>query len=268
MIDPKVQAELRARYNPDGSELRAAQIRMKEMLVFLDGLCREHGLTYWLDSGTLLGAVRHGGFIPWDDDMDVAMPLKDARKLARLLRRPVPGCDFVVQSRRSDRGYFGAWFVLRDLRSEYIQDSLLHNRRQYKGIQIDIFPMEAKTIPCMTDFTEAWQRRLINHPMDRIRCDFLARLVAGTNYYLLHGLVIPLLRLLPRRKDRISLAYGIHFPWYSLPAESLLPVSRVMFEGDSFCAPASPETYLEACYGDWNSLPSQIKTHKVRILFK
>jgi len=69
--------ELREKYNPDGSELRHAQLRMLEMLSFLDKVCTENKITYWIDDGTLLGAVRHGGFIPWDDDVDVAMPLDD-----------------------------------------------------------------------------------------------------------------------------------------------------------------------------------------------
>lgn len=78
MIDKKIQDELRIKYNPDGSDLRKAQLKMLELLKFLNKICTENNLTYWLDSGTLLGAVRHGGFIPWDDDIDVCMPYKDA----------------------------------------------------------------------------------------------------------------------------------------------------------------------------------------------
>ena len=52
------------------------------MLVWLDAVCRRHGIRYWLGSGTLLGAVRHGGFIPWDDDVDIELPREDYQKLA------------------------------------------------------------------------------------------------------------------------------------------------------------------------------------------
>ncbi|MBD5280217.1 MAG: hypothetical protein HDS35_06710 [Bacteroides sp.] len=77
MIDPKLQAELRAKYNPEGSDLRKAQLRMLSLLIFLDKVCKDNNLEYWLDSGTLIGAARHGGFIPWDDDCDIEMMEKD-----------------------------------------------------------------------------------------------------------------------------------------------------------------------------------------------
>lgn len=83
MIDDSQQLLLRQKFNPDGSDLRKAQLRMLELLIFLDGVCRENKLTYWLDSGTLIGAARHGGFIPWDDDIDVCMMRKDAYHLKK-----------------------------------------------------------------------------------------------------------------------------------------------------------------------------------------
>jgi len=63
---------------PEGdTPLRSCQLVMLRLLKVLDRVCWEAGLRYWLDSGTLLGAVRHGGFIPWDDDVDVKMPPED-----------------------------------------------------------------------------------------------------------------------------------------------------------------------------------------------
>ena len=65
------------RFNPEGSVLRLHQMKMLRILEFVDRVCRKHGIRYWLSSGTLLGAVRHGGFIPWDDDMDIEMLLTE-----------------------------------------------------------------------------------------------------------------------------------------------------------------------------------------------
>ena len=57
--------------------LRRLQMMELEILEAIDSVCREHGITYFLDSGTVLGARRHGGFIPWDDDIDLGMPRED-----------------------------------------------------------------------------------------------------------------------------------------------------------------------------------------------
>ena len=70
-----------SKYNGEGTPLRMAQLRMLAILVEVDKICRKHNITYWLDYGTLLGAVRHKGFIPWDDDVDIAMPRPDYETL-------------------------------------------------------------------------------------------------------------------------------------------------------------------------------------------
>lgn len=71
---------------PNAEGLRRAQDICQELLDIVARLCREHNLRYWLDGGTLLGAVRHGAFIPWDDDVDVCLPLDDYRRLLELLQ--------------------------------------------------------------------------------------------------------------------------------------------------------------------------------------
>lgn len=66
-----MDSELRKRFNPDGSLLRRQQLRMLELLEVIDVICRKHQIPYWLSSGTLIGAARHKGFIPWDDDRSI-----------------------------------------------------------------------------------------------------------------------------------------------------------------------------------------------------
>ena len=68
-------------------EKRDLQLAELTVLAELKRLCEKHGLRYFLVAGTLLGAVRHRGFIPWDDDIDVAMPRKDFNKLARIAKK-------------------------------------------------------------------------------------------------------------------------------------------------------------------------------------
>ena len=71
-------------------DIRPLQLRIKKILLALDSVCKEHNLRYYLWAGTMLGAVRHGGFIPWDDDLDIAMPRKDYDLLMRNARDWMP----------------------------------------------------------------------------------------------------------------------------------------------------------------------------------
>ena len=82
MIDASLQEKLRSQYNPDDSPLRTLQLQMLDILIEFDRICKKHNIRYWLDAGTLLGAVRHGGFIPWDDDLDFFMTPDNYEKFA------------------------------------------------------------------------------------------------------------------------------------------------------------------------------------------
>ena len=78
MTTPTIdQAALRARFNPDGSLLRRQQMRMLDILIEVDRICRKHNIRYWLSSGTLMGDVRHKPFFTADDDLDIEILLHD-----------------------------------------------------------------------------------------------------------------------------------------------------------------------------------------------
>ena len=74
---------------PEGALERLQKEELK-ILEVIDSICRKHGLTYFIDAGTTLGAVRHGGFIPWDDDADVGMPYEDYKKFCEIAPHELP----------------------------------------------------------------------------------------------------------------------------------------------------------------------------------
>lgn len=82
----EMYSALKAMYNPEGSRLRRYQHHLTEVLVEFDDFCKSHGINYYLAFGTLLGAVRHHGFIPWDDDVDLWMDRENYTKLEGLMK--------------------------------------------------------------------------------------------------------------------------------------------------------------------------------------
>ena len=132
--------ELRQKYNPDGSVLRKVQNRLLEMMLYLDEVCKAIDVPYRLDGGNVLGAVRHQGFIPWDDDVDIVVEDQYYDKLCSYLASH-PHPQFVFQSPETDKGYFRFWNTIRDTKSEYVhkKGNALNDAFEYRGLQVDIF---------------------------------------------------------------------------------------------------------------------------------
>ena len=85
---------------------------MLEILQEIHKICVENNLTYWLEAGTLLGAVRHKGFIPWDDDSDVSMPRADYEKFLKIAQKKLPK-DMFLQTQDTDKEYPLPWAKIR-----------------------------------------------------------------------------------------------------------------------------------------------------------
>lgn len=108
-----------------------------QILIELDRICRENKITYYLDGGTLIGAVRHKGFIPWDDDIDVCMPRCDYEKFKIIIRD-----NYKYKLLDEDEpDYYYSFGKLVDNRTVLIEhDSIYHPRNL--GVNIDIFPLD------------------------------------------------------------------------------------------------------------------------------
>ena len=126
-------------YNPEGSTLRKAQMRMLEILKAVDAICRQNNIPYFIEAGTLLGSVRHGGFIPWDDDLDICVMRSDYNRLRGLLKENLPS-SMVFQDAKTDPNYPLLIGKVRDTKSYFEED--FSAKLEYGGIYIDIFPIE------------------------------------------------------------------------------------------------------------------------------
>ena len=119
------------------AKLKACELEM--LKVYVD-VCDRLGLKYYLVEGTLLGAVRHKGFIPWDDDIDVGMPRADYERFLREAQALLPEYYF-VQSLYSEPEYHANFAKLRDCRTTFIESSI-RERPINHGVYIDIFPLD------------------------------------------------------------------------------------------------------------------------------
>lgn len=257
---------LKEKYNPEGSMLRKSQMRMLDMLIFIDKVCQENNLIYWIEGGTLLGAFRHNGFIPWDDDADLCMPVYDAEVFKRIMLEGKYNSDYVLQCREKDKGYFGSWYVLRDTKTEYLQNSKLHKKREYRGVQVDLFIVEDRVYAPFFSFLRQFQR-LIDKPLYKLNSLRFACLVSRPLYFIMHHIFIPLFRRISPIRNYYRMPYGSIWN-YSLPKKYIYPLSRHVFEGYDLVVPGNAESYLEVLYEDWKELPNDVQTHHVDVIFK
>ncbi len=234
------------------------------LLLEFDRFCEEHNLTYYLSGGTLLGAVRHQGFIPWDDDVDVNMPRPDCEKLMELSGGRIG--DFELMPPNSSPTYFAYHWKL-------YSDSILIAKRAKAGIGkkvypifLDIFPIEG--LPDTEEgnrehFAEIQRRKnRVRHARGRRRYRGrnpyrIVRNRVATRIYSSQG-VGPLFDKVNELATSLSfeesdhvgvMATNVHTTEERVVKSEYTPVVRMPFEGHMLSCPAGYDTYLTQLYG-------------------
>lgn len=252
-------------YNPEGSTLRRAQLRMLEILKVVDAICAKHGIEYTLDGGTLLGAVRHGGFIPWDDDLDINIKRKDLAKLRKILPRELPS-HLVYQDYFTDPYYPTLIAKVRE-KDSYIYEEPCTDKLKEKGLFIDLIPIEE--IPNLK-----WKAKL----------DYLyGHCLRGIHHYvntkdtILSWIVLPFAWTLTiltrftnkfRHIDQLAHIYGWQ-AYNGFSKKDYYPIKRIPFEGFQACVPNNPDAVLKALFGNYMQIPPKDKriVHNTKIEF-
>lgn len=243
-----------SKYNPEGSTLRKAQMRMVEILHVVDTICQKHQIPYFLDGGSLLGAVRHGGFIPWDDDLDIAIMRKDTARLRRILKKELPE-NLTYQDRTTEFNYPMLIGKVRDKHSHFEDD--LSTKLRENGIYIDIIPMEKTPSLKWKAHLDYWYGHCIRgiHNYSTSKDMILSLLVFPFAWTLVW--ITRFINLFSNT-HQIAHAYGWR-AYNSFDERDVFPVKRIAFENIKVSVPKNPDTVLTALFGDYMQIPPKEK---------
>lgn len=247
--------------------IRQAQLVMLRILKIFDYICQRHQLTYWLDGGTLLGAVRHQGFIPWDDDIDIAMPRLDYEKFLQIAESALPA-DVVLQTRHTEQYYpiLAVPAKLRDTKSLFLEGNEEKIPCQHQGVFLDIFPHDE--IPDDVQRYHAAKRRILSLIKLRRVKQFPYPIGGGylkrkllSYFYTVAGIDQKIQRIIAENTDPCSkhVACGYDASVCSLvfPKDCIFPLVRHRFEDGEFPVPGGWDQRLTLQYGDYRQLPPE-----------
>jgi len=239
--------------------LREAQLIMLEMLVEFDTICKKHNLQYWLDSGTLLGAVRHQGFIPWDDDIDLSMPLEDYLKFQEIAQDELSDNIF-FQTSTTDKNFKFDYIKLRSNKAKIVE---FHEKDRevgyHQGVFVDIFPM--LTLP-HSDFYYNYYSDVFK--LIRDVSSISLHTPSGQDHPKARAKLLESLDTMHQGWDKkeTKVIYSGAMPdvpaWFDI--EEIFPLSTLEFEGLTFPSPKNPKHYLGSIYSfNFMELPPEDK---------
>lgn len=133
-------------YTVCGYDMKVLHARQLEIAVEVDRICREHGWKCSLYGGSVIGAVRHNGFIPWDHDIDMAMPRKDYDKFVKYMKR-TPNEKIFFSNFQSEKRYPNNWGKVRLNGTVFQEPELISLKELHNGVFIDLHPID-NIIPC------------------------------------------------------------------------------------------------------------------------
>lgn len=258
----KIPLKYKDRREEGETTLRQCQLVQLHLLYVVDAICKKHNIPYILDGGTMLGAMRHNGFIPWDDDLDIAMMKKDYLRFLKIVREELPE-DVLVMTPQDTPERAIAFTKIRDAYSFYAEWSMGIPLSRHNGIFIDVFPLEqvANLGPLERPLVKACKRAWLY--ARGLRCSggrgFLFALFGGwlslplyAFHYLLKVFLKAMLFVSPARTTYYDLRVPFMTPY---PKDVLENPVLHRFEDGEFPVPRDADGTLTGFYGNWRQLP-------------
>ncbi len=245
----------------DGIDIRKVQQRLLSMAIEIRNVLEKNNIPYQIAFGTLLGAVRHGGFIPWDDDFDFILFDGTYQKAIDALKKGLP-TDLFMEDETSEPNFFHGWSRVKDMGTEaycdyYEQD----NFYAHHGLCVDLFRIKTIREKEFAQFRYEEALAYLNRRKAK-------GIISVEEYKERMDSFKIRKQKEASNSEKVILAYpfdiGKQFP------EDVYPLKRIMFEGFEFWGPNKPENVLKMRYGKWEELPpeEERKSHYSKVAFK
>lgn len=257
--------------NMTQEELEQLHSVLLDMMCRFDTLCRENDIQYFLGGGTLLGAIRHGGFIPWDDDADLMMTRENYDKLCSLPREAFPEGWF-LQTYQTDPHYHGDMAKIRLDGTIYSTEFSSRFPQMHQGIFVDIFAHDrtakSKKMQKLHIFCTTLARSMVFHKWEGTPMHFYGK------HKLICAIFTGFIRIVPMRflenfrewvyrwyknsdSDYLYDGMGMHLQHGAFPAHWLDRAEYREFGGRQLQVPERFDEYLTFSYGDYTQLPKE-----------
>lgn len=238
----------------------------QDILDVIHQICTAYGLRYSLAYGTLIGAMRHGGFIPWDDDIDLVMPREDYEKLLVIWHDVAPE-GYILQNTRTDPDFSQNFTKIRKDHTTFLQTEEEREKRYHKGIFVDIFPGD-RVAPGILS-------RMVQYVYCAVNLLYTRGYPSGTGGIV--GLIERVLLRVPAKYHAglARLADGKIRKWngneklmyvfpstigsarkYYMPA-LFTDMKTIPYCGKAYCCVSDPDAFLRVDYGDYMQLPPE-----------
>ena len=204
-------------------------VKLLEIILLIDKLCKKYKINYFLEGGSALGAVRHNGFIPWDDDADVGMLRNDYERFREIIKRELPSNYFYPYdyfSETDEKDYI-QWLELTNIKEE------IYKKKYKVNFKSNNF------IKCYIVNIKYYNRKFVSLKK------LLDKLENGMKVNLDKG------------KDQIGWWFAAHNKFRSWNYDDIFPVKKHNFEGVELPIPANYDVYLKKIYGDYMKCPPE-----------
>lgn len=242
-------------------DIRPLQLHILDILLAIDKVCREHGLRYYLAAGTLLGAVRHQGFIPWDDDVDIAMPRKDYDLLMQHCKEWLPQ-PYEGLFAENDPDYPGNFAKVIDSSTTLIERA---HHAYIGGVYVDVFPIDGMTSNKLMQrlhFAQySFYKKIIylicRDPYKHGHGPSSWLPLLCRKFFTLKEAQAQLLSIQRKYSDRErELLVDHDFGMKGIMAKTIYGTpTKIMFEGHPLYGVEQADKYLSLLYGDYMTIP-------------